>query len=419
MPDYLLSLQIFAAIYTMTATGYGCAAFKVFQNFDATAVHKILNYVCVPGLVFYEIAKQPFNFTLFKPLIISILTQVFLQVVLVIICLVFPFKSKFKQFINFSLSCSYSDFLFSGYCIANFLFDKQYVFIPIMLSVVQFFILLPIHRLIMFLVLGAPTSQIEEISQDEPKKNDNQVQENQPKTVNSNDGELDDIESHCTKIKVDGTDNIATLTSKTEMKGISKTSSNYSKFKEEVDHELITDKNNDPLTNNGDDTEVPKRCPWFYSLINRFKIVNIKTTIFFSLVTPINISFVFSIVWSAIGWTMPNFLDQFLLNLKKAVVSGGLFATGVLMWKHPFFGCNPFEMIAALFCFLLKLDATMTKVIIFCMCSPSTILSYTEAIRNNLCDSIITYTFFWTNLLSIAVFMLWTVVFNQTTFFSS
>lgn len=481
MIDYLLAFQVFAAVYVMIAIGYGCAGIKLFDSSYANAVRKILDYVCIPGLIFHQVGIRSFTYETFKPFLIGMLTQLTIQTFILFISFIFPFESKKHKYIMLFYSCSYSDCLFACLPISQFIFGETYNYIPVMLSMVQYLIIMPIHNLITFKVLGPPTTSIDEKSSDHEYKNNegeeinlndldnnpnnsikyiptkriaisgenielkskkkseikqrlNDSNENDQNEVNSTSfldeenqkkKEKNDIKSQ------DKNDNIDDIHSEL----INKSDTNENNINDKEQESLI---NNDDEKNAADENNssqnkescVQKKCPALYNFGNKFKLKNAWTTIFWSLVTPINICFILGIIWSIIGIKMPKFLSQFVTDLEKAVVAGGLFASGVFLWSHPFFGCSPIEiplttlvhivilpLIGFLFCWILKAGNVVTQIIIFCLAAPSALSSFAAAIYNNCTKSTITYTFFWTYLICLPVFLLWTVLFNQTKIF--
>lgn len=475
MIDYLLAFQVFAAIYVMVAIGYGCSGIKLFNSTNAEAVRKILNYVCIPGLVFHQIGIQPFTLETFKPLLIGLLIQITLQILILFFSFIIPFESKTHQYINFIYSCSYFDCLFAALPISQFLFSETYNYIPVMLSMTQSLIIIPIHNVVTFKILGPPTSDINENSnnnedemnlEDQDNNVDSSIKNIPTKriTVNGDDIEkkskkksetlrrlshssekLEDNANSTSFLEIDKqdkNDNKSSNIDENENKKFidpnenkSETENNNEVQEDNISNNNETNKNNDSdnenTTNQNDDNCVKKKCPSLYLFCNKLKVKNIWTTLLWSIFTPINICFILGIIWSAIGITMPKFLNQFVTDLEKAVVAGGLFACGVFMWNHPFFGCSPIEvpitsiihivvlpLIGFLFCWIFKVKNEITQIIMFCMAAPSALSSYAAAIYNHYPNSTITFTFFWTYLICLPVFLLWTVVFNQTNIFN-
>lgn len=464
MIDYLLALQVFAAIYVMVAIGYGCSGIKLFNSANSEAIRKILNYVCIPGLVFHQIGIQQFSYEIFKPFLIGLLVQATIQILILIISFIFPFESKTHKYVNLFYSLSYYDCIFACIPISQFIYGEKYNYVPVMLSMVQYFIIIPVHNLLAFRILGPPTTETNESSdnnneiklEDQDNHSINDIPTKRI-TVNGDNPEVKTKKKSDIKRRLSNSseklENSANHTSfleidkqeKKENESTEKNEKNENdKFIDVKENQEETEDNNkeedDNILNNSDNKTldkkekegcIKKRCSCFYRLCNKFKIINIWTTLFFSLVTPINVCFILGIIWSLIGLTMPKFLTQFVTDLEKAVVAGGLFACGVFMWNHPFFGCSPIEipitvfvhivvipLLGFLFCWLLKVENEITQIIMFCLAAPSSLSSFYAAIYNHLSNSTITYTFFWTYLLCLPVFMLWTVVFNQTKIFS-
>lgn len=479
MIDYLLAFQVFAATYVMVAIGYGCCGIKLFNSANAEAVRKILNFVCIPGLVFHQIGIQPFGFETFKPFFIGLLVQATLQILILIISFVFPFESKTHKYVDLFYSCSYFDCLFASLPISQFIFGESYNYIPVMLSMVQYLVIIPIHNLLAFKILGPPTTETNESSDnnnemelDDQDGNTNHSIKDIPTkriTVNGDDpemklkkkSELKRRLSNSTEKLEDSVNNTSFLDDDHQNQKETKNTINQNNNPNEsedkndkfIDPEVnkpeeknqnqnqednITNTNETPQKETNENETTPKKesfvkrkCPSLYRFGNKFKVKNVWTTLFWSLCTPINICFVLGLIWSAVGINMPKFLKQFVTDLEKAVVAGGLFACGVFMWNHPFFGCSPIEvpitsivhiavipLIGFLFCWIFKIQNDITHIIMFSMAAPSALSSFAAAIYNHLPNSTITYTFFWTYLLCLPVFLIWTAIFNQTNVFN-
>ena len=378
----------------MIAIGYGCAAFKFFVPRDVNAIRKILNYVCIPGMVFRQIGIMSFKLSMFFPLLIGVLSQILIQAILALISFIVPATSKSKKYISYIYAGSYADIIFSGLPIVEFLFGSEYVYVPIMLAMAQFLFLEPIHKIVVFKLAGPGHDLIE----DSEIENENENEPNEIELEETAVKAITDIETNSAEPKV-------------------------CNIKDDIKEPLRSEETDEKIHGEGQDSKK-------VGILERMKAKTLANTIIFSFITPINVCFVLGIIWSATGWTMMKFLNSFVNDLEKAVVAAGLFTCGVFMWENPFFSFHiievplfivfhivVFPLIGALWAWVLGFDNTIIRAVIFCYSAPSALSSYASAIEHGLSLSTPTFVFLWTNLILLPVYILWTVVFNQANFF--
>ena len=154
-------------------------------------------------------------------------------------------------------------------------------------------------------------------------------------------------------------------------------------------------------------------------------------TIFWMICTPMFVCTVLGIIWSATGIALPSFINTFAGYLAQSVQATGLVAIGVFMSDHPFFGFNwtvvgiflaihfiVMPLISALWSFVLGVDHRLAQIMTLAHALPTGLTGYVMSINTGHGLNSSSYTFFWSNILFLPVYMIWVAVFNETGLFS-
>lgn len=375
--DYLVSFQTVAVVYVIIAIGYFVGGIKLFTSAEVNSLRRLSFLVTIPGMYFEIIGNADASMRTWTPLLYTFLTQIVLHMILFLVCYFQTTEDRIMKFTKYCYAATYPEYIFYSYPVIQTMFGQKYCYIPILSSIVVNVIINPFHQL---LIMYDNSLLRENYEQDSDHGDSN-------------------IRSHMlSDVHADG------LPKEQNMNNINDGSHNH----EEENHE--TEAHSDEGDNAPSEPIVPK---W--------------RTILFLFINSATISIILGIIWSFLPWDMPKFLSGFVNDLEMTVVAAGLFVVGVNMWEHPFIGCNPTEVIVfsvvhvliiplltAIWAILFKEDKTVIKAIIITNVTPSALIAFVSSASNGfflLCPS---FTFFYTNLISIGVFLLWITAINET-----
>lgn len=169
--NYLTVLQVYGIQVLICAIGCICSAVKFFTTEEAISVLRIIRIMSWPAMSFREIAKSDFTLSTYKPLLHSFLTQCTIHLVAFLASFLFPrgaLKSKFSHFLEFVLGFSYNSFMCYGYPMIRILFGEEYLYIPVIMNIIQTMIMKPLHLVGLYSI----TSAAEDVPTDEKQLED-------------------------------------------------------------------------------------------------------------------------------------------------------------------------------------------------------------------------------------------------------
>lgn len=402
--DYIDTLQACLCVMVIVALGYLFGGLKVFGITEAFSMRRTIYLICLPGLLFREIALHKLNLHDWQPFFNGLLTQATIHIVYVLISFIGPFKDKLKTFLSFLYSTSYINIIFFGYPIVQVLYGNDYVYIPAMHNLVQLFFCIPIHTVLSLYITKDPP----------PDEHDGHHEEDmlEEGIQRENDGPIHPVETNQSASATSQQDEGTTTQDQVEQVTANEDS-------DESVEEPYYDSDSSQ-TQNDDHKKKKKSC-----------FTPRQWAIFWSIVTPSNICSILGIIWSATGWTMPAFLHDFVYDIEKATMAAGLFTCGIFMWEHPFFGCNAWKLTLALFVHFIiiplismfwgwvcKVDETTGTINVLLHAMPVALVGYAMSLQTGQAMKIASFSFFWSILLSLPLTMLWVLVFNKLDIFS-
>ncbi|EAY11629.1 Auxin Efflux Carrier family protein [Trichomonas vaginalis G3] len=360
--SYLDAFQINLVLMVLIAIGYLLGKLRYFSVIDISSIRRTVYLISIPAMLFKEIATHKLEAKVWYPLLNSLLSEISIHVLLLIVCFAFPFKDKFKQFLDGIFSFAYVNFVYFACPMVRILWGAEYQYIPVIAGIVHFIIEPPIHSLLV--ISNHHREQNQQSTSSDEDQHDNQQ---------SDDGmEMDGVE---------------------HSEGIHE------------DH----------------DEEEEKRHPTIQT-----QTIPLWKQIIFVVVTPMLVCTILGIVWSATGLVIPSFILTFTTFLENSVMATGLFTIGVFMSDHPFFGCNWLEvgsyliihfifmpLISAFWSWLIGFDSVTARVCCMIHALPTGLTGYVMAINSGHGLQASSFTFFWSNILCLPVFLIWITVFNE------
>lgn len=359
--SYLDSFQICLVLMVLIAMGYLCGKIKMFSVIDISSIRRTVYLIAIPAMLFKEISTHKLEAKTWYPLLNSLLSEISIHLLLLIVCYTFPFQNKFKQFLDGIFSFAYVNFIYFACPLVRIIWGAEYQYIPVIAGIVHFIIEPPIHSLLI-------------LSNLKREQNENHDETNE-----------DQSETHETS-------------SDMEMDGI------------ETSEQTHPDKNEEEDMPN---PPQPERIPLWKQIV-------------FVVVTPMLVSTIIGIVWSATGFKIPDFIQKFTGFLESSVMATGLFTIGVFMSDHPFFGCNWLEvgsyliihfifmpLISAFWSWVIGFDSITAQICCVIHALPTGLTGYVMAINSGHGLQPSSFTFFWSNILLLPVFLIWITVFNE------
>lgn len=419
MASYLEGLEISLGIFVITAFGYMYSGINKFSIEQNGAIRKIVYLTALPGLYFYQISRQKMNKDTWTPLLISFLVQLVIHIIIIFIVLIFPFENKFNAFLQGIYSLCHTSYLIQGFPISQILFSN-YQWVGVFISIFQNIILIPLHAALSFKVDHDDMSDQEE--QKELNSSDTENEEEDENKQNSISNQEEQSEE-----PFEETDQIVQSIDVQTGEPIL-LDEKHSEAEEELND---NDKKNENLNEtNPEKAEEAQPKPKCHNDDTKFKIVDqktLKSTIIWTLINPINVVTVLAIIWALINPKMLIFISSWTFTLQKGAVAATLFVIGGYMWVHPFFGANWLPIIlcmlfrivvnpslALAFCKLFKLNSDLSTPIILLHAMPVDLTGYLLAIYSGHNVKVASYTWFYSNLLLVPVFMLWMIIIKET-----
>lgn len=388
--DYLDALQVEVCVIVIVALGYLCGGIKMFTGKEALSMRRTIFLIAMPGLVFREIAIHKLNLNDWHPLFNGILVQITVHIIYVLIVLIFRPKSKKYVLISMLYSTSYMNFIFFGYPIIQVLFGDHYVHIPTIQFLVLHFICVPLHTFLSF--DSNERSESESVSAELEDETNNPI----------------DKASGLPIYPVNDKSNENEQTTK----------------EDDSVEEVSIDENNDGPSNDTESENIQNSK-------EKFKDRHPKIwAVLWSIITPSNVCAILGIIWSATGVDLPVFLNDFANDLEKATLASGLFTCGVLMWEHPFFGCSLVKIMLTLFVHyviiplislfwnkICKVDSITATINVLVHSMPAALIIYPQSFNSGWNMSTVSFSFFWSILLFLPMFILWVIALNEINIF--
>ena len=408
MLSYLDTLQVLLAALTVVGLAYFTGFLKMFTVQDVSSIRRVIFLVAYPAMIFRELGNRPMNYETWQPFINALLTQITVHILIFLVTYAIP-GERYIRFIQAVFSCTYSSF-FYNYPIVQVFWGDDHLYIPLVASLVHCLVMTPVHSV---LIYGG--------SDNEDHKGDSEAGEEE---------EVDDIE--------EGLDKGGPIHPIEEHPGqqahtepVVEQEREKGKDAENPEHEEEVEEHAD--TRPEDVMEVEDVIPEDQEEEDMPEppAPTVWKTVLWTVVTPMNVCIVLGIIWSVIGWNMPPIISNFVYNLEKAVPAAGLFCIGTFLWEHPFCGCNWVEvgiylavhfivmpLVAAFWAWLLKYENKMAMICTLISTAPASLTGYVMTINCGYGMKSASFTFFWSNLMFIAVFFLWVLALNKTGLFA-
>lgn len=416
--NYSNMYQNLGSITSIVILTYLCGFFKIFTTDNVNTVRTICEWVLLPGVMFYVIAKSQISVTeieFWYPFFVSFCTCTALYSLCAILCLLLPLKDRKGTFITATFALTYKNYLYYGYAlIQNETWGTQFQYIPIVMSLFNFVVNRPLHTYLghrLTVLMNKSFYRTDHIANSE-KRLFSDVEDAQQQSL-----------------PVDATTgNPISLPSK-EMNG-PKIKNN------ELDQMSSYDDTDESF-----EEIVRVQQPWYK-----------KTTPFhrflFSLFNPYNLFAIIGIIYNAcikkvdcsktVGnsyypqYFVPTWLEFPTSSLANGVAATGLFVTGNFLYEHSLLGgpwpyiivfviCHyvVIPLISAGFCKALSVPDEISQIIVFMQSLPCGITGYVMALNTKHGMHAASYTWYWTHLLAFPALAIWIAIFNEMGLFAN
>ncbi|KAH0785483.1 Auxin Efflux Carrier family protein [Histomonas meleagridis] len=313
-------------------------------------------------MIFREIGKSKLSYESWVTFIISVLIEVTLLLINTIYVFIRKGPYKIFYFLRPLLSCCFFNGEYFGIPLVQYIFGDEYVHVAVYTYIVHSVIVHPIANILIY-------------------KYNNPVGTTSEESSSKNEEEEEPLE--------DGID------------------------KGDPEDHIDIDLESEDSEKSESEKDKNQRQPLWKAIL-------------FSFLTPQNVGIILGLIWSAIGWTMPTIIDTFTQDHQKALYAAGLFVSGGLLYEHPFLGFHAVEtlpyiliktiavpLISVLWGLAFGRSKTERAIITMMYASPMGLDAFSLC-YNKLkmkMDSP-TFTFVWTNLVSIPVSLLWIFVYD-------
>ena len=415
--DYLDAFQIFAATWVIVVVGAICGFVKMFDLKDVQAIQRLVYLVPIPAMLFNEIGCSKFSGKTWE----TFGHAVVVSLVMHLLSFVYAFFTKgnktiMRRFIEVAIAYCESDFFYHSYAIAQILFDSEIIVNATLCCFVQYAIVIPLHTILAILFIPdsvenlnkeesddivAPVEQKEKADDEE-----DELEENPSLAEERHSSDNSEHNSSGNPVAAGPDGNPAQLPKE-------KNNENKAEQAQTQEQKTAPDVPEPPKL------EKPKE-PWTKDQHIVFSFCNQYTICAF-----------LGILWSAIDTTMPKFLSSFVTDLEKACVAASLFTAGCTIAHHPFKGAPVLDvvlgcifhfiiqpLISIAFSYAFSLDKRVSMYLIFVNATPASIAGNRLNYQLGFGDSIVSFNHYWTNALSLPVFLLWTVIINETKLFA-
>lgn len=264
------------------------------------------------------------------------------------------------------------------------MFGDQFLYIPVVMNMVQTFIMKPLHVFLLYLI--NPTAANRNI---EPQYTEDMFAEKGRDSVHRlTDEELEDI---------------ANRSSKNDLENVP------------VEAEAAEDPYD--MSDSDEKETVPHHR---------------RKNIGWALFSSANICAIVGICWSPTGWKLPVILETIVKYNEFAIVGTSIFAIGVLMWNHPVKGCPwkvvaPFlvahhiitPLIAIFWAWALGFDPMNQRACVMMFTMPIELTGVWLTAKFGIKPSAVTYTAFWSQVIGLPMFFVWLSILNETGLFAN
>jgi predicted permease len=386
-PKYVDTFQTILVQFLFAGMGYLFATFGYFASAEAVGFLQITRLVCLPGLVYSELSIAPLSWTMFRPLIHSLLTQLTIHGLSVVAAYLIPTADHFVQFLTFVYSYSHTCFIPYGYPVVRTIFGTEFLYIPVVVNIVQTLLLRPLHTWASFRIsLIASTHEFVPEVLHVPRLN---IARNGSEAVEP----AVAIEPHEAG---PGIEEIAVVIEP---------------------QEVITDE-----VELGDDDRTIED--------DRHHPRHFKKNMIVAIVSSANVAIICGIIWNLTGVTWPLVLKTVTGNLGKAFCSCTMFSIGVIAQSHPFsIGywrhvisflsvhhlVNP--LIAIAWAFALRMETLSARACVLLWAMPIEWTGAWLVDKRGSPRNPITATAFWSQLLAVPLFFCWLAVVGETGLF--
>ncbi|OHT17385.1 Auxin Efflux Carrier family protein [Tritrichomonas foetus] len=436
--NYLDTFQTGLCSMFLVAIGYLCGKLKYFSINDALYLKKAMLMFCLSSLVFRQIALNQLSYRIWSPFINGILVQASFHIIYAIVCLVFPFKSKIGRYMTLIYSTCCTSYVGYGIPLTQFVFGEEYAFIPTLLSLVHHVFLIPFHTYFIFHLdkIRRGENPIQRNNNDAHSDIPSDVSSRSQNSLNSESGSIndqfdptnqklphensEDNEESALEGGIDESKNPTPIIKipENELNANGNSHDNCEqKERENIEEVSTSSSENSPkqISLHVEESSEPKTAKQSKSM-----------QLLFQIVTPVNVCAILGIIWSAIGWEFPIFLENFTKNLSICVVGLRLFTTGVFMHENPFCGGPIPEVIVYLllhfillplvslfWCWVCKVESSITKICVIVNAMPNEFVGYVLSLNSGYGMKAASYTFFWSNIIGLPFMLLWVIAFNE------
>ena len=384
---YVRSIEILLTNYVIGCLGLLLSRIKLMNAEEARLIMLIVGSVSVPCMIFREVGQHTLHAVVWKPLFVALSVQVVLHIIVVACCMCVRNKGRYMLLLKALMSTAYPEFLYFGVPVIQIVFGQDLTYVAMQCAIVSLIIVRPLHSFYLYFMASRNLIEFDEVSESSSTE----------VVTAKKEEEEDELE--------DGLDHGVGVVDLVE--------------EDAGEPPGETDTTSDVGLDSYEEEE-PKVAPqklWRVGIM--------------SFVTPRSICLLLGLIWSASEVKMPLFLDELTNDHEKALMAPGLFCVGVYIFFHPLIRGNPVEitiyclvhivvlpLLAMLFSWAYKLENRIAAAVTLLHSVPCSVITYHMAKQLRIMKSAPSYVVVWTNIVSIAVCMLWVCILNETRLFS-
>lgn len=440
MLDWLQAFQIYAAVWIIIFIGLLCGGLKIFTPKDVYSIRRLVYLVPMAAMLFREIG----NSKLKKDTWMSFLQAVLVQGVLHIISLVYAFiyhpdESVSMKFLKNAMSLCQTDFLYYAVPISQILFTPSIAAHAALACFLQYLCIVPLHEILALTFIPDCEKKMntkhepqDPVPPLEPKEVPNADQEEEEEMADvSSTGEVEVIDEngnpHIVKVQED---ELEEDHHEDQSQSYSKPNKANNSDNQNKESNTTTDTPKEEEPQETKQEPPPPDVPTDKPAQKPAKYWSKNWLIFWAFVNQFTICGILGIIWSAIGISMPKFLEGLVTDLEKAIFAAGLFCNGVVIWNHSFKNAPVLDVIVAVLCHffvepalswgfsaLIGQDKDVTKFLILSNAAPVAMYAYHLSLTFELGESMISYSLYWTSVLTLPVYLIWTAIINFAPYF--
>lgn len=395
---YVRSIEILLTNYVIGCLGLLLSRLKIMTADEARLILLITGSVSIPCMIFREVGQHTLHEVVWRPFFVAISVQVVLHLVVFLLCLCAPAKKRWMLLLRTLLSTAYTEFLYFGGPFIQIVFGEDLTYVAVQCAIASLVIVRPLHSFYIYWLASRGFLKTEE-RHSKPPKNEEEEED-----------ELEDGLDHGT-----GALHLVEESTEGEEGSHSGGSSSISAVEESTEG----------------DEESHSKEPSSISPVEANPPAKLWRVIVMNIFTPRSICLFLGLLWSAIEVTMPVFLNNLTYEHEKALMSPGLFTIGVYIFHHRLIRGNGAEtticslvhvvalpLLAMLFSWAYGLEARIAAAVTILHAMPCGVTTYHMSKQLNMMESSPTYVFVWTNIISVAVVMLWVCILNETQIFA-